>query len=129
QEHRDLRRQRLVFDEQLAQRRAAHQLDYQEALDVFVAGDIVDFDDVRVAQLRHRPRLTGEASRHLGVLPQVAVDHLDGNFTLEPRIARSIDGRHAPVSHLVEQLVLVETREIARSPRPGADLSGWTPTL
>ncbi len=74
---RDLGRQVLFVGEQLAQRLAAHQLDYQVALFGLVLRDVVHLHDAGVLDLGHGARLAGEALPDLFVLTQVAMDDLD----------------------------------------------------
>src|SRR5690606_19102346 len=106
----NLRRRARMLGEEFSKARPPHELDDEVALRLVLVGDVVDLDDVRVAQLRDRLRFGHEARHDLAVLAKVTVDHLDGDLAQKTRIPRPVHRRHAAVADLLEQLVLGEPR-------------------
>lgn len=60
--------------------------------------DVVDGDDVRVAELRLRARLAQEAVDHPGLAGHVAPQHLDGHGAVQRGVPRGVDLSHAPLA-------------------------------
>ena len=77
----------------LPQRDALDEL-HHEVVEALAVAEVIDADDVRVIQPRHRPRLAGEALRERRVVLQVRVQHLDGDGPVERPVARPVDGPH-----------------------------------
>ena len=68
-------------------------------------------DDVRVVELRDRPRLAPEALELVGVRGDLAVHELDRDLALEHRVEGAIDGRHAAGADLgIEAIAPAESR-------------------
>jgi hypothetical protein len=53
-----------------------------------------------MTQLGYRGGLAREALGDLGVVPQVAMDQLDGHLAPEPPVTCPKHGRHAPMADL-----------------------------
>ena len=88
-------RQRPALGEELAQRRAANELDDQVLLGLVRPAHVVDLDDVRVPQLGDGLGLGVEAEHDLPRVAQVRVDHLDGDLAREAPVARAVHRGHA----------------------------------
>src|SRR5262249_30347005 len=94
-----------------------------------VAGgaDVVDGDDVRVAEPGHRLRLAQEAGPGLGRAADLAAQHLDGDGALELGVVRRVDLAHAAAPDEALQRVAADDgggREAALGAlrlRPGAE--------
>ena len=104
----DLGRHRAALLQELAQGRAADELDDEVLLGLVGLADVEDLDDVRVAELGHRLRLGVEARDDLARIAQVGMDDLDGDLAPEAAIARAVHGRHPAVADLLEDLVFGE---------------------
>ncbi len=93
----------------------------------FVFADLVELDDVRVLELRHRPRL-GQKARPMDRPSVVAgEDHLQGHQAVELRVPRLVDDAHAAPAQLREDLVIAErrqTRHVGDRSRQVRGLSG-----
>jgi hypothetical protein len=83
---------------------AAVQVLHRDVVDVVVLDDVVDADDVRVRQPRHRPPLVEEALLGVGV-GQAAAHDLDRDLAVERTLHRQIDGRHAARTELADEVV------------------------
>jgi hypothetical protein len=70
--------------------------DHDEEVDVAVAVDVVERDDVGVIQRRGGPRLLQEATLGIVATNRVARKHFDGDGPMQPRIAGAVDLAHAP---------------------------------
>ncbi len=70
-----------------------------------VLAEVVNGDDVGVAQRRGRPGLVTEPGQEVGVAPELGAQQLDGNVALELRVARAIDAGHAALSEKLQQTV------------------------
>ena len=64
-------------------------------------------DDVRMGELRDRPRLTPEALDVLRVVAEAGMQHLQCDVPLEQLVVRLVDARHAAGAHDLEHLVAV----------------------
>ena len=71
-----------------------------------VDGEVVDRADVRVLQPRGGPRLLDEPAPQILVRDDARLHHLDDADLLEKAVADPIDGAHAALADLVEDLVL-----------------------
>ena len=95
--------------EPLGQRLAFEQLHDQE-VSPLVAADVVKRRDVRVIQPGDRLGFalkTGSSFRQVG---KIIEQHLDGNGSLETRIARFIDLTHAAAADARKNLVVAQSR-------------------
>ncbi len=62
--------------------------------------DVIHCDDVGVAKIGNRDRFAFEAARKLGIKREVWRQHLEGDGSLQRRIKRAIDARHAAAPDL-----------------------------
>jgi len=85
----------------LPERRPLHELHRDEAAPI-AAHDVVDRHDIGMTEPRQRPRLPFDPS---AVLCTAAVQHLDGNLSLQPRVERAIDPTHPALTHELQQRV------------------------
>ncbi len=70
-----------------------------------VLAEVVDGDDVGVAQRRSRTGLVAEPGQEVGVASELGPQQLDGDVALELRVARAIDPGHAALSEKLQQAV------------------------
>ena len=77
----------------LAQRLALEQLRH-DVRDIALAADVVERQDVGMAERRHGARLALEALAALGALAEVRRQHLDRHVATEPGVARAVDLAH-----------------------------------
>ncbi len=101
--------QPLRFGEQRLQRLACEQLHGDVGLAVLLA-DVVDDDDVRVAELSRGACLAQEALPHLGqyLRRQVGMQRLDRELALDERIQRAVHGTHRAAADLAEDAIAAE---------------------
>ncbi len=100
------------------------QLGHRLALDVLhhdvvavgVDAGVVDLDDVRVDQLRHRERLAPEAGDELVVVGEVLGEDLDRHGALEHPVGGPVDRGHPARPEAVAELVAVGDRRGHRLP-------------
>ena len=79
--------------------------------------DIVECADMWMRQPRDGPSLALEAFAAAGLIGEIAGEHLDGDFTIEPCVSRAIDLAHAAGAEQPENLERAEPRPR----RQGAD--------
>ena len=72
--------------------------------------DIVDGEDVRMRERRHRLGLALESRHSVGVAGQRRRQDLDGHVATEAGIARAVDLAHAAFAQLVEDAIRAEAR-------------------
>lgn len=90
--------------EPVRQRLAVDEL-HDEVLGVAFAPHVVQDADVRVRQLRDRPRLPLEALAGLGRRGPVRGQHLDGHLARQPSVPRAVNLSHAPRAERRKDLV------------------------
>ncbi len=103
---RDLGREPTLRLEELGARAALHVL-HDDVVTVVVDAGVVDLDDVRVDQLRHRQRLAAEAGDELLVVREVLGQDLHGHRALQDAVGRLVDARHPARPEAVAELVAV----------------------
>src|SRR5690606_853341 len=104
----DLRVLDLVLGDELLEGLAVDELGDDVALVGAGAGEVEDLEDVLVAQLGDRLRLALEPLARFLVIGQVAVQHLDRDLAAKRGVEPAVHDGHAPLTHLLEELVLVE---------------------
>ena len=100
-------RQRELGANQVAQRRAVHELHDGEGQPGRLA-DLVDGDDVGVVEGRGRAGLLGESTEAVRDRGEGLGQELDGDVAAEVEVPRTVDLAHAPRAQLVEELVPAE---------------------
>jgi len=88
-----------------------------------VVAAVDDRDDVRVRQLRDRPRLAAEALDVLRVLEVALVEDLDRDEAVELPVVRAKDRRHPACAHELLELVAIGD-QVARLRRPRHGATG-----
>jgi len=73
-----------------------------------VLADVVQRADVRVIELRYRPGLVVESITKLRIGRQRSREDLDGDGSVETRIAGLVDLAHAAFAQLVEDSIRAE---------------------
>ena len=73
-----------------------------------VLADVVQRADVRVIELRYRPRLAVESITKLRIGRQRFREDLDGDGSIQTRIAGLVDLAHAAFAQLVEDSIRSE---------------------
>src|SRR5690606_7631663 len=92
-----------------ADRRAVDVLHYHVVeLTLRVEVEIVDLDDVRVAQLRNAARFTLEALLEFGVLAEKRMKDLNSNVPVQCRMVGPVDLGHAAPPDTLAQLRLAQ---------------------
>ena len=86
---------------------AAHVLHHDE-VDGAVRLDLVDRDDVRMIECGGGLRFLDKATATLLVVQPVGRQHLDGDFTTEPRVPGAIHLAHPPSAERREDFVGAE---------------------
>ena len=71
-----------------------------------VDGEVVDRADVRVLQPGRRAGFLDEPAAEIGVRDDAGLHHLDDTDLVEEPVADAVDGPHAALADLVEDLVL-----------------------
>ena len=102
-------RQRPLPGDELLQVLAVDVLEH-DVLPAAVLAAVDHRDDVRVRELRHRPRLAAEALDRLRVCAVVLVQELQRHVPLEQRVAGPVDGRHSARPRELLQLVPTRNR-------------------
>src|SRR6185436_5591967 len=116
-----LDRERHVLDHAL-EVAARHELHRQEQSAAALA-DVVDLDDVAVAQPARRLRLAQEALAQVVLARELRRQHLDRDATLQHRIAGLVDGAHRAGAEEPQHLVFPDARRGLVHPEAGI-LSG-----
>ncbi len=111
QAHRFVGRHRLSRAKLLAQRPPVDQLHHQVRAGARGDAEVVDLDEVRMAQLRRQPRLVAQAvdvrRRRQAIGPQ----DLDGDLAREGQLGRAVDDTHpAAPDERVDPVLVVEDR-------------------
>jgi hypothetical protein len=88
--------------EDLAQRRAATKVDDEISLAIFIARNIVNFDDARMTKLGRRSSFRDETSPNFRVFTQMFVDDLDRDFSTKTFVPGTIDRGHAAMPDLLQ---------------------------
>jgi hypothetical protein len=127
-----LDRQRPAGRQVLLQVRPADELE-DDVLAVLHLAAVDHRDEVRVRELRDRPRLAAEARDVLRVVRERLVQHLERDVALEDAVVRAVDARHAAATEgLLDRVATRDdvallhegsTSSTRRSPRAGA--SPW----
>src|SRR5262249_32913914 len=74
-----------------------------------VAVELVDCEDVRVRQRRHRACLALEAGPRFGVTREIGREDLDCDLAAEPLVACSVDLSHSARAETLDHFVGAET--------------------
>lgn len=90
--------------EALAQRFALEQLD-DDIRRALMGSEVVDRDEIRMAQHPRRPGFLLEAAQAVRVLGESGREHLDGNVAAQPGIARAVNLPHAARADQRDDLV------------------------
>ena len=98
---------------------ALEQLHRHEHL-VVLEAELVDGDDVGMAQQRDRLRLAHEALAHRLVRVEAGRDALDGDVAVQHRVVGAEDLAHGPLAELADDLVLAD---LLGSAHPGGRAS------
>ncbi len=100
--------------EQIAERLALHEL-HRDVGQRIGAADLVDGDDVRMVEGRHRARFFLEASDAIGLGGHLLGQDLERHVAVQPRVARPVDVAHPAGAQPSADRVYAElaTREIA----------------
>jgi hypothetical protein len=85
------------------QRLAVEQL-HHEVLDIAGAADVVERADVGMRELRDRARFALESLARVRRRGEIAGQHFDRDETIEPRVARLVDGAHRPGADRADDL-------------------------
>jgi hypothetical protein len=80
---------------------------HHDIMSVAVQADIIDVDDVGVAQVCCRLGLVVKALQEAGIGGIVAVEHLHRDAPVQAQIAPTVDPRHAAFADLLLQLITV----------------------
>ncbi len=126
------------FREPILERLAVDELHDQE-VDAALAPDVVQRADVRMVERRHRARFALEPLAPLHIVRQRSRQYLDGDGSIEARVARFVDLAHPARAERREDLVrseaqpwleghgsegIITTRCPARRGRAGLAVSG-----
>ncbi|MCG3159451.1 MAG: hypothetical protein JMDDDDMK_00440 [Acidobacteria bacterium] len=80
-----------------------------EERQALVRADVVNRQDVRVVQCRGRARLLLEAAQAVGVFGELGRQGLDGDLTIQSRVAGFVDFAHATCAQRSDDFVMVKT--------------------
>ena len=102
-----------ISREPIVQAAAVEQLQRDERQAVRLA-DVVDLDDVRMAQPRDRLGLDPETREVVGPRLAAAANHLHGDQAVQPEVPRLVDDPHPALAQLLEDLVVRNRRPVRR---------------
>ena len=99
-----------VIDRQCAARQSileglALEVLHDQEVHAVLGADVVERADVRMAELRDRPRLAPQPLTQQRILGELPRQHLDRHLALEARVARAIDLSHAALAAQRHDLV------------------------
>jgi hypothetical protein len=97
-----------------------HVLHHQVRLPALFHGEVEHLGDVGVAQAAGELGLADEALAHLGVGDELRAHDLDDADPLQQAVAHLVDGAHATLGDLLQDLVLgLDARKNAAHEKPG----------
>ena len=89
--------------------RLSFQILHDQEVDAVVLTDVVERADMRMIQARNRSGFPFEALLEIAIMHAAMGQHLDGNGTIEPRVAGSIDLSHSSCPDGSQDFVRPET--------------------
>ena len=103
---------------ELPEGRPGEELCGDVALAVVFPTEIVNLEDRWMMEPRDAPGLPGEPRARLSRLLQMGMQDFDRDVAIEHGVAGTVDGGHAAMADLLEDLVLLELSEHRQDPPP-----------